>query len=72
MKIAKSTDFTYDGFKDGYHRITRKSNDDYECVRELKFVDVDNDVVYYYSTDGSKSYTGNTLRRKRRETKVAL
>lgn len=69
MKVAKSTDFTYSGFSDGYHFIFRTDCDDYEAVRELKFIDVDSDLVYHFQRDGSKVLTSNTRRRLQSQAK---
>lgn len=66
MKVAKSIDYTYVRFQDGYHIIKRNKGDDFECVRELKFVDVESGLVYHYDRNGERKLTRDSQRRVNR------
>jgi hypothetical protein len=63
MKVAKSIDYTYVKFQNGYHIIRRNKGDDFECVRELKFVEVETGLVYHYDRNGGKQLTRDSQRR---------
>jgi hypothetical protein len=63
MKIAKSTEFIYGGFENGYHVLKRRNSEDLELVREMKWIDKDSGLAYHCRKDGSRSLTDDSAKR---------
>jgi hypothetical protein len=64
MKIAREAKYKYLGFDSitGYHKLGYRNSDDFECVRECKWVSLDGKTVIYYHRDGSSDLSYSTMR----------
>lgn len=68
MKIAKSSVYSYEGWRDGYHILRNDEFDTIELVKQAKFIDVSTDVVIMLLDNGKVEPSHSSSRRCTKQT----